>query len=55
MIEFSENAFCHHQLGDLLDRIERKFQGFQAHLQAHETRENQLLLQAFNDDIGTGD
>lgn len=55
MVEYTEKAYSHHALGDLLDRIERRFQGFQAHFQAHETRENRLLLQAFNDDIGTGD
>ncbi|MGE0607459.1 MAG: hypothetical protein AB7O62_10220 [Pirellulales bacterium] len=55
MIDYSERAFSHHVLGDLLDRIERRFEGFQAHFQAHEVRENRLILEAFNDEIGTGD
>ncbi len=55
MIDYSEKAYSQHTLGDLLDRIERRFVGFQAHLQAHEVRENRLIMQAFNDDIGTGD
>jgi hypothetical protein len=54
-IDYSEDAFCHHQLDDLLGRIERKFDEFQRHLQAHEERENSLLQQAFQDDIGVGD
>lgn len=54
-IELSEDAFCHRKLDDLLDRIERKFDEFQRHLNAHEERENSLLQQAFNDDIGVGE
>ncbi len=55
MIDYSENAFCHHQLDDLLGRIERRFDEFRRHLETHEARENNLLQQAFNDDIGAGD
>ena len=55
MIDYSEEAFCHRQLDDLLDRIERKFNGFYAHFLAHEAHENELILQALDDDIGTGD
>ena len=32
-----------------------KFYQFHAQLQEHETRENELILEAFDDDIGVGD
>jgi hypothetical protein len=36
-------------------RIARLYHNFRADLQLHESREHDLILAAFNDDIGTGD
>jgi hypothetical protein len=54
-IDYSEEAFCHRQLDDLLERIEHRFNGFYEHFLAHEAHENDLILQALDDDLGTGD
>jgi hypothetical protein len=55
MIDYSEDAFCRHKLDAMLDRIERRFNEFSAHWQAHERHENNLLLRAYQDDLGVGD
>ncbi|OHB80124.1 MAG: hypothetical protein A2W31_17255 [Planctomycetes bacterium RBG_16_64_10] len=40
---------------DLLSHVVTLFQAFYNQLQEHEARENELILEAFHDDIGVGD
>jgi hypothetical protein len=59
------------QISDLVDQVERlvyrgrlpaawfrvqgRFEQFYEQLQTHEARENELILQAYDEDIGVGD
>lgn len=42
------------EIGTVLTAVAR-FQGFDQRLQRHETRENELIMQEYGDDIGVGD
>ena len=51
-------AWALHNRGALkvaFDQVAREFNGFHADLKRHERREQLLILQAYDDDIGVGD
>lgn len=55
IVEESEQLLYHEQPRRQLTRVAVKFFDFQARLQAHEARENELIFEAFDDDVGVGD
>lgn len=55
IVDLAEQALYHEGHECTLARLCGRFQEFYHHLQAHEERENNLIFQAFDDDIGVGD
>ena len=55
LIEEAEKLMYGERPGKKQTEIAVRFYQFHAQLQEHETRENELILEAFDDDIGVGD
>jgi hypothetical protein len=55
LVELSEQLLYHEVGEERIEQVARRFQRFRAELQLHESREHELILAAFNDDIGGGD
>jgi hypothetical protein len=55
LVELGEQLVYQEVSEDRVEHVSRKFQRFLAELQLHESREHELILAAFNDDIGCGD
>ena len=51
MVQFAEDS------SDIasVDKLRNEFHGFLAEFRRHESDENELILQAFNDELGVGD
>ena len=55
IVELAQTLFLDGRLGALSMRIPRRFEEYHRRLEKHECDENELILQAFCDDIGVGD
>ena len=55
LVELGEQLMYHEMAEDGVEQVARKFHRFRAEMQLHESREHELILAAFNDDIGCGD
>ena len=55
LAEYVEGLFYNHQLARLMDHVARRFDAFDRRLKEHEQMENELILQAYDEDIGVGD
>ena len=55
LADYAEQLLYGADRNDLVARLAALFQAFDNELQEHESRENELILEAFNDDIGVGD
>ena len=55
VIETAEQLLYDETHDHLRSKIARMFHNFRADLQLHEAREHDLIMAAFNDDIGCGD
>lgn len=55
LAERAENFLYHEAAGDALVRLAEEFQQFSACFHEHESRECDLITEAFHDDLGAGD
>lgn len=55
LVELVERLNYRGRLPGLWARVRGRFTQFDDQLQAHEARENELILQAYEDDLGVGD
>jgi Hemerythrin HHE cation binding domain len=55
MVESSEQLLYHETPGTALRRLAAEYRRFSTRFQQHELQECDLILEAFDDDIGTGD
>lgn len=55
VLEFVESAFYAGHLPTSAEQVVERFQVFYDQLQTHEAKENELILKAYDDDIGVGD
>lgn len=53
--EHVEGLNSHARLPAVTKEVAHRFQAIDRHLREHEAREEELILQAFDDDIGVGD
>ncbi len=55
VVEQAERLLYHEPSAQTLKRIEARFMAFRHRFQSHETREEDLIMQSLDDDIGVGD
>lgn len=55
LVDEAEQLLYHEDTASTLARIGLRFEAFRHQFQEHETREEELILQSFDDDIGVGD
>lgn len=55
LVESAEQLLYHEKPTRLLDHVSENYRGFLTRFREHEMLENDLIQEAFNDDIGTGD
>jgi hypothetical protein len=55
VVDAAEKKLVRDNPDDAIQRIVVRFRAFQDQLREHESRENELILEAFNDDVGVGD
>lgn len=55
LVDESEQLLYHENNSASLQRIAQRFVTFRRRFQKHETREEELILASFDDDIGVGD
>lgn len=55
LVESAEQLLYHEQPTSLLERLAGQYRRFLVRFREHESQESDLILEAFNDDIGTGD
>ncbi len=55
LVESAEQLLYHEQPTSLLERLAGQYRRFLVRFREHESQECDLILEAFNDDIGTGD
>jgi len=55
VLEFVESEFYAGHLPTSAKQVVERFQAFYDQLQTHEAKENELILKAYDDDIGVGD